>query len=63
MRLTQVSPSTWQVGMALTRDNTLLTNHLVGFSGMILWWVRIVNEFEVAGKLPSASPLITDTDV
>lgn len=24
-------------------------NGAVGFSGMILWWVRIFNEFEVSG--------------
>jgi hypothetical protein len=23
---------------------------LVGFSGMILWWVRVLNDFEVQGK-------------
>jgi hypothetical protein len=27
-----------------------LTTVAVGFSSMILWWVRVLNEFEVSGE-------------
>lgn len=30
-------------------------NMAVGFSGMILWWVRILNEFEVQGTFKRAN--------
>ena len=50
-----VSPSTWQVRVESVSGATLLNDDIsVGFSGMILWWVRILNEFEVAGGLFSA---------
>lgn len=28
----------------------LIRHVKVGFNGMILWWVRMLNEFEVSGK-------------
>ncbi|KAI0932658.1 hypothetical protein AcW1_000283 [Taiwanofungus camphoratus] len=38
-------------GGALNASNTGFSlNMAVGFSGMILWWVRLVNEFEVSGN-------------
>ena len=58
---TLVSPSIWQVRMRMTRDYTSLTTGVVGFSGMILWWVRILNEFEVAGERLHRMARLTQT--
>lgn len=57
IRLTQpaipVSPLIWQVrrGCTTTVAPKLIFILSVAFSSLILWWVRILNQFEVSGKL------------
>lgn len=52
----QASPSTWQVRrpQPLYPMEVPIDSSQVGFSGMILWWIRAMNEFEVSSTSSSS---------
>lgn len=47
-------------GHAQASDTGFSINMAVGFSSSIIWWVRLVNLFEVSGKLQSTN--VTEGD-